>query len=174
MFKRTAMLFSVAIMFTTFSVGCMNFAPSDRFIAVLTPTAGSATSGIVQFYQTDEGVRIVAAVSNLTPGDHGFHIHQWGDISLDNGKAAGGHFNPEIKAHGARDADHRHVGDLGNLSADSNGVANYEWTDPDMDLAQIIGRGVIVHAKKDDYGQPTGNAGARVAQGVIGVANDEE
>jgi Cu/Zn superoxide dismutase len=63
---------------------------------------------------------------------------------------------------------------LGNLHADSHGVASYDWTDTEMNLSLIIGRGVIIHEKADDYGQPTGNAGGRVAQGVIGVAKPDE
>ncbi len=158
-----------------FSVGCMNHhAHVDRAIAVMTPTQGNNVRGTVEFHKADNGVRVVASITGLTPGDHGFHIHHWGDITAADGTATGGHFDPFGHDHGARDADVKHIGDLGNLSADRNGVATYDWTDPDMSIALIIGRGVIIHAEPDDYGQPTGNAGARVAQGVIGVAKPAE
>jgi len=172
MLKTTSKLLPLAAI-ALFNIGCAT-APTNHAMAVVTPTAGNNAAGVVDFTQTDDGVHITAEISGLTPGDHGFHIHEWGDISKPNGKAEGGHLNLNHTPHGARDAKVRHTGDLGNITADARGVARYDWTDPDLNLALIIGRGVIVHAKPDDYGQPTGNAGARVAQGVVGVAKEEE
>jgi Cu-Zn family superoxide dismutase len=90
--------------------------------------------------------------------------------------STGGHFNPEGLPHGGREAKERHVGDLGNVTADSNGVASFKMLDHKVKLSgphSVIGRGLIVHAKEDDEKtQPTGDAGGRVAGGVIGVAND--
>jgi Cu-Zn family superoxide dismutase len=121
------------------------------------------------------GIRVIAEVSGLTPGDHGFHVHQWGDASAPDGTSAGGHFNPHDTDHALPEADVRHVGDLGNLHAGADGRAVYDRIDTGLSLGgahTIIGRGLIIHAKTDDGGQPTGNAGARVAIGVIGIAKN--
>ena len=143
-------------------------------VCVLHPTEGNEVGGIVTFIQTKDGVKIVADVEGLSPGKHGFHIHQYGDCSTPDGTSTGGHFNPTNKKHGSPDAEERHVGDLGNLIADDNGKAHYERVDKVISLNglnSIIGRGIIVHAGEDDFvTQPTGNAGSRLAFGVIGLA----
>ena len=143
-------------------------------VAVLSPTKGSNVSGVVTFTKVDGGVMIIADVTGLTPGKHGFHIHEFGDCSAADATSAGGHFNPHRIEHGAPDASTRHAGDFGNLEADESGRAHYERVDTVISLKgahSIIGHGVIVHEKVDDLkSQPTGNAGARVACGVIGVA----
>jgi Cu-Zn family superoxide dismutase len=143
-------------------------------VCILYPTEGNETSGIVKFTHSSEGIKIVADVIGLTPGKHGFHIHEFGDCSRLDGKSAGGHFNPDDKNHGAPNGTERHVGDLGNLVTGEDGKAHYEWTDSYISftgLNSIIGRAIIVHAGEDDLtSQPTGNAGARLACGVIGLA----
>jgi len=145
-----------------------------KAIAVLHPTQGSQVAGTVTFTKSGDGIKIVADVTGLTPGKHGFHIHEFGDCSSPDGKAAGGHFNPTNSPHAGHDAAQRHVGDLGNLEADSSGKAHLELTDNMMTMSgdkSIIGRGVIVHEKEDDLkSQPVGNAGGRLACGVIGIA----
>jgi len=144
-----------------------------KAICVLSSTEGNETSGIVTFTQSEEGVKIVAQIEGLTEGKHGFHIHQYGDCSAVDGTSAGGHFNPEGKKHGSQMDHERHIGDLGNVVANAEGKAYYEKVDKEVSLNgknSIIGRGIIVHAGEDDLkSQPTGNAGARVACGVIGV-----
>lgn len=147
-----------------------------RVIAVLHPTAGNKCQGKVIFVQDGEKVKVVAEVEGLTPGQkHAFHIHQYGDCSAPDATSAGGHYNPENHPHGLPEADARHAGDLGNLVADEHGKARYQATFDNISIAglknPIIGRGVIVHAKEDDGGQPVGNAGPRIACGVIGVAD---
>lgn len=145
-----------------------------KAIAVLHPTAGSSVAGSVTFTRSGEEIKVVADVTGLTPGKHGFHIHEFGDCSSSDGNSAGGHFNPTHKAHGAPDAGDRHAGDLGNLEADASGKAHLEWSDKVMKLSgadSVVGHAVIVHEKADDLKtQPTGNAGGRLACGVIGVA----
>ena len=145
----------------------------NKAICVLHPTEGNEVTGTVTFTKSGDGVKIVANVKGLTPGKHGFHIHQYGDCSAPDGTSAGGHFNPEGVDHGGPDANVRHVGDLGNLEAGDDGTANLEYTDNMVRLTGehgIIGRGIIVHAGEDDLtSQPTGAAGARVACGVIGI-----
>lgn len=143
-------------------------------VCILHPTDGSIANGIVKFIQTSKGIKITADVEGLTPGKHGFHIHEFGDCSRLDGKSAGGHFNPDGQKHGAPDEKERHVGDLGNLVAGEDGKAHYEWIDSHISFTgekSIIGRAIIIHAGEDDLtSQPTGNAGARLACGVIGLA----
>jgi Cu-Zn family superoxide dismutase len=145
-----------------------------KAVALLSSTKGNDVAGEVTFTKVDGGVKIVADVTGLTPGSHGFHIHEFGDCSAPDGMSAGGHFNPHHMQHGGPDAEVRHAGDFGNLDADATGKAHYERVDTVISLEgadSIIGHAVIVHAKADDLKtQPTGNAGARVACGAIGVA----
>lgn len=146
-------------------------------VAVLHPSNNSGVTGQVVFTKVGDAVQVVVSVSGLTPGDHGFHIHEFGDCSADDGTSAGGHYNPENMQHAGPTDDTRHVGDLGNITADENGVANKMYIDSGIALNgehSIIGRGVIVHADKDDLtSQPTGAAGARVACGTIGISKPE-
>ncbi len=143
-------------------------------VVVLSPTDGSEASGTVTFTQVDTGILVVADLVGLEPGPHGFHIHEFGDCSASDGTSAGGHFNPEGTEHGAPSDSHRHVGDLGNITANEAGTVHYEFTDTHLAFSgqnSIIGRGVIVHAGEDDLTtQPTGAAGGRVACGVVGIA----
>jgi Cu-Zn family superoxide dismutase len=145
-----------------------------KAICVLYPTKGNNVSGTITFIPTEKGVLVKADLQGLTKGKHGFHIHDFGDCSADDGNSAGGHFNPEGKSHGAPMDMSRHDGDMGNIEADESGKGHLEYTDPMMMLSgphSIIGRSVIVHQNEDDLKtQPTGNAGARIACGVIGVA----
>ena len=143
-------------------------------VAVLHPTAGNQVTGIVYFSATAQGVQITADLDGLTPGDHGFHIHALGDCSAPDATSAGGHFNPDGTPHAGPDAAQRHVGDLGNITADSAGHAHYERTDTVIALGEahsIVGRAVVVHGGADDFtSQPSGAAGPRVACGVVGIA----
>jgi Cu-Zn family superoxide dismutase len=143
-------------------------------IAVVTPTKGNSVHGTVTFEQVEKGVRIVAKLTGLKPGKHGFHIHEFGDISSDDGSSAGGHFNPTGMSHSMPMSEKRHAGDMGNIEADSDGKVHLDYIDPVMKLNgqySIIGHAVIIHEKEDDFKtQPTGNAGARVGYGVVGIA----
>ncbi|NIR42453.1 MAG: superoxide dismutase family protein [Gemmatimonadetes bacterium] len=143
-------------------------------VAVLHPTEGNEARGIVTFQRADGGIKIGANIEGLAPGKHGFHIHELGNCSAPDGTSAGGHFNPEGMPHGAPSDEERHVGDLGNLTAVESGRADYERTDSHIAFEgthSIIGRAVIVHAGEDDLtSQPSGDAGPRVACGVIGIA----
>ena len=152
------------------------WAAVKQAVAVLHSTAGNKAHGKVTFTQEGEKVKVVAVLEGLNPGQkHAFHVHQFGDCSAPDGMSTGGHYNPEGHEHGLPDKGKRHAGDLGNIQADNAGKALYEITVDNISVAgvknPIIGRGVIVHAKVDDGGQPVGNAGARIACGVIGVAN---
>ena len=146
-----------------------------KAIAVLHPTkSGGDANGTVTFTKVEGGVRVEAEIRGLIPGEHGFHIHEFGDCSSPDAMSAGGHFNPDKSEHGAMKGEKRHVGDLGNIEANARGVAKVDFVDKHLSFSgshNILGRGVIVHEKADDLKtQPTGNAGGRVACGVIGVA----
>jgi Cu-Zn family superoxide dismutase len=143
-------------------------------VAVLFPTKKSDVKGRVTFTQDGNTVKVHAEISGLTPGEHGFHIHEFGVWSED-GLAAGSHFNPTMQPHAGPESTKRHVGDLGNVKANANGHAVLELEDSHLSFHgphSIIGRGLVVHEKADDLKtqQPPGNAGGRLAVGVIGVA----
>lgn len=146
-----------------------------KAIAHLNPTEGNVTSGTVTYTQEAGGVRVVAHLTGLTPGKHGWHIHEKGDCSAPDAMSAGGHFNPDSMPHSGPHSEQRHAGDMGNLEADSTGMAHLEYLDTVMRLQgpnSVIGRAVIIHAGEDDLTtQPTGNSGARVACGVIEADN---
>jgi Cu-Zn family superoxide dismutase len=145
-----------------------------KAVAELHGTKGNDVSGIVTFTKEADGIRVVADITGLKPGKHGFHIHEYGDCTAEDGTSAGGHFNPENVQHGSPTDSIRHVGDLGNIEAGQDGKAHFEMTDALLSFSgshSIIGRGVIVHGGEDDLtSQPSGNAGPRVACGVIGIA----
>ena len=149
-----------------------------KAIAVLHSTAGNKVSGTVTFTEVADGVQVQAQITGLTPGKHGFHVHEFGDCSAADLSSAGAHFNPTNQPHAAADAAARHVGDMGNVEADASGAAKLNYLDHDMSLANdqrsIIGRSVVVHAKADDLkSQPAGDSGARIACGVIGRAKNQ-
>ena len=144
-----------------------------RATAALQPTKGSKAFGEATFEEVDGKVRVIVFAQGLKPGqDHGFHIHEAGDCSSGDGMSTKGHFNPHGKPHGDPSGSERHAGDLPALKAGKDGRAKVDVT---VDLvtvrpgpASVVGRGLIIHADPDDYKtQPTGNAGARIACGVI-------
>jgi superoxide dismutase, Cu-Zn family len=117
---------------------------------------------------------IKGTITGLTPGDHGFHIHEFGDMSK-GCESMGGHYNPDDATHG--DLDKGHVGDLGNITAEEDGTASFSIQANRVELIgerSVVGRGLVVHSDQDDLGQgvddeslKTGNAGDRLACGVI-------
>ncbi len=159
-------------------VGAPPTAPgSQRAKATLQSKSGSSVSGTVRFETRGDGVHVVADVAGLSPGSHGFHVHEIGDCSSPDGTSAGDHFagagvvagHKLGPTHGLPDAPARHAGDLGNLDAAADGNAHLERGDDVVMLSgerSVIGRAVIVHASRDD-GADAKSAGARVACGVI-------
>ena len=146
-----------------------------KAICVVHPLGDSKVKGTVTFTKQAGGIEIVAELTGLDAGEHGFHVHEFGDCSMADGICAGGHFNPTGAPHGAPDAAARHIGDLGNIEADETGKATYKRVDKLIAFSgpnSIIGRGIIVHAGRDDLTtQPTGDAGGRIGCGVIGIAD---
>lgn len=139
--------------------------------------------GVVRFIETSDSlVTIDIDIQGLKKNSlHGFHVHQYGDMS-EGCDSMCSHFNPFNKKHGGPESKERHVGDLGNLQTDANGNAKYKITDSLIKLkgtkSNIIGRGLIIHEDKDDCGLggfpdslTTGHAGKRIACSVIGYAN---
>lgn len=177
--KNKTLQFMKTILYSLFAVGSMGLTfAEDSYVVVLSPTSGNIAKGIVTFEEGPDEVVIKAHVSGLKPNSkHGFHIHEFGDVSASDGKAAGGHFNPAGLDHALPGEKAGHAGDLGNLEANESGVAilslNVEKSQFPDGLRSILGRGMIVHANPDDGGQPTGNAGDRIASGVIGLRNPD-
>ncbi|CAG8468339.1 8400_t:CDS:2 [Diversispora eburnea] len=152
-----------------------------KLIAVLRGDNPSINvNGIITFTQDNEHspTLIDVDIKGLKPGKHGFHIHEFGDNT--NGcTSAGGHYNPFNKNHGAPEDENRHVGDLGNVTASADGTVKTRIIDKQIKLNgsySVIGRTIVVHADVDDLGKgghkdslTTGNAGGRLACGVIGI-----
>ena len=148
-------------------------------IALLAPTEGNTASGVVEFKQDGDIMHVHLRIEGLPPkSSHGLHIHEKGDCRAPDASSAGGHFNPHGDRHGGPGSEYRHAGDLGNIQTDVNGSAEMEIEVTGISLGtgsdSIIGRSVIVHAQADDLiSQPSGNAGPRVACGLISKNPDK-
>jgi Cu-Zn family superoxide dismutase len=142
-------------------------------VAVLAPATNGPVKGQVTFTEETQGVRVTANITGLTPGKHGFHIHEKGDCSAPDFTSAGGHWNPLNAKHGAPTSGgtQHHFGDFGNVEANDQGVVRFERVFQWLSFTgtnSFLGRAVVVHAKADDLtSQPAGDAGARIACGVI-------
>ena len=144
-----------------------------------TPDAPAINGSVVLIEQPD-GLHMVGSIHNVSPGNHGFHIHEGSQCGID-GQAAGGHFNPYQTAHGfllTQGLEQVHAGDLGNLAIAENGQAQWQALIPGLSLGNgllsVANRTLVVHAQPDDFSQPTGNAGGRIACGIIQVVPDPQ
>ncbi|HEX2059197.1 MAG TPA: superoxide dismutase family protein [Thermoanaerobaculia bacterium] len=166
---KRLVLFSVSLLLLA---SCASVATGPSAIANLSPTSGSNASGTVLLTQLGDGsVEVRVNLTGVPAGVHGFHIHEKGDCG-DNGNAAGGHYNPTNVAHGAPNADPHHAGDWGNVTADAQGNVNARFVTRSVTVTEgpttAVGHAIILHANPDDLTtQPTGNAGARIACGVV-------
>lgn len=154
---------------------------SANVIQAIAVFDGKKIKGTVLFTEDSGVVHVDIHLEGLKKNaKHGFHVHEAGDLS-DQCESLCAHFNPYGKTHGCPGMKTRHVGDLGNIVTDANGCAIYRITDDQIKLrgtkANIIGRGLIIHADEDDCGQgghatslTTGNSGKRIACAVIGYA----
>ena len=148
---------------------CANIEPCNK---------ESNISGTIYLEEVNDLVRIYGTVTNLTPGKHGFHIHESADLTqcCTSLKA---HYNPTNSVHGGPNSKNRHVGDLGNIIADEKGIATIDINDHLIKLNgpfSVIGRSLVIHQDEDDLGLgnneeslKTGNAGKRIAYGIIGI-----
>ena len=139
----------------------------------LEPTEGNAARGTVRFSDADGRVAVAGSIEGLPPGEHGLHIHERGDCSAPDASSAGDHFNPRGAPHGSPQdpLSERHLGDLGNVTAGADGVAQVDIQIAGLSLEgpeSIIGKALVVHADADDFEtQPSGDSGDRLGCGVI-------
>jgi len=166
-------LLAVACCAAVFSGCAMMEEKEPTATATLEPRSGSNVRGTITFTQVGDVVRISGEVTGHTKGPKGFHIHAMGDCSAHDAMSAGGHFNPGMSKHGGPYDPVKHAGDLGNITFNAEGVAKINFAVGDISVSRdrpdgIIGRALMVHAQGDDLKtDPTGNAGGRVACGVI-------
>ena len=145
-------------------------------VAVMRPTGvgPKELKGLVKFTDTGKGVKVTATFEGLpASAELGFHVHEFGDLTGEDGMTTGGHYNPDGHQHGAP-GEKAHAGDMGNVKTGADGKATHEVTIPHATLSgknALLGRAVIIHGKTDDLkSQPAGNAGPRIGSGVVGVA----
>jgi Cu-Zn family superoxide dismutase len=143
-------------------------------VCVLIPKDGGNVHGLIVFEAVEGGIQVTADVTGLTPGKHGFHIHEYGDCCTEDFKSAGSHLMAKGEMHAGPHDPNRHIGDMGNLVADDKGNAHLTLVDDKLSFSgpnSIIGRAVIIHDGEDDLKtQPTGSAGSRAACGTIGIS----
>lgn len=145
--------------------------PRAQAVAVLAPAPNQQVKGQVTFKEEAQGVRVTAEISGLTPGKHGFHLHEKGECNPPDFTSAGGHWNPTSAKHGSPEGGDHHYGDFGNIEANQQGVAKldrvFHWLSF-TGTNSFVGKAVVVHGNPDDLtSQPAGNAGPRVACGVV-------
>ncbi|RIX43500.1 MAG: superoxide dismutase family protein [Rhodocyclales bacterium GT-UBC] len=161
----------LSLLATCLLAACATTPSGPAASATLAARSGSTVSGSVQFVEVTGGLRVEGKLAGLTPGEHGFHVHEAGDCSAPDASSAKGHFNPAGKSHGHHGSTEHHGGDMPNLVANASGEANYSFELKGVALSGpngVVGRSVVVHADPDDYkSQPAGNSGKRVACGVI-------
>ena len=160
-------------------VGSANVWAATGKAVIQGTTEGSRISGSATLKDTPQGLKVTVKVAGVPPGTHGLHIHEQGACG-DQGKAAGGHFNPAGAPHGFLPKDRStkaHAGDMGNIQVSRRGSGKATVVLPGVSLKgtggthSVEGRAIIVHEKADDFGQPVGNAGGRIGCGVITISD---
>lgn len=153
---------------------------ASRARAQMSPTEGSEVAGTVEISESADAIVLDVMLTGLTPGRHGFHVHEYGDCSAPDASSAGDHYNPSGTAHGAPDsgAGARHAGDLGNVEADASGVVEARIEDSLLEMEGergVVGHAIIVHSGEDDLAsQPSGESGDPLACGVVRAVSGDE
>ncbi len=150
----------------------------DHGVAVLHPTQANQAHGTVHFVQQTDNVLVVFDIAGLEPDStHGIHVHEYGDCTAPDATSAGGHYNPQGHPHELPPKTPRHAGDLGNIVADAKGRVRAQVKFDNISVSgmksPVLARAVILHAKPDTGMGQTGEAGPRIACGVIGIANPQ-
>ena len=146
----------------------------ERLASAMLSRADGVPVGTVQIFARGDTTFLTVAATGLSPGVHGFHLHTTGNCTAPDFKSAGGHLNPQGRQHGSLNPAGKHLGDLDNLAVDASGTAS---ASADLALSREAllealfdadGSAVVIHADADDYtSDPAGNAGARIACGVL-------
>ena len=140
--------------------------------ATLNPSEGQTAKGTVHFQDVGDGTaEVVVDLTGVPPGEHGFHVHDKGDCG-NNGANAGPHFDPTHMVHGDPQAQSHHAGDFGNVTANANGEVHTHFETHSVTVKEgmlsVVGHAVVLHGNPDDLvSQPSGNAGPRIACGVV-------
>ncbi len=157
-----------------FFLSCSHQKLMNKTVVDLESKSNSKVTGVINIWETEDSIKVTANVKGLNPSsEHGFHIHEKGDCSAKDAKSAGGHYSPEDSKHGGPDQMNHHLGDMGNLTSDSDGVATKTIVIKKLNISKgnkfsVKGKAIIIHNDQDDMtSQPSGNAGARIACGVI-------
>ena len=170
--QRALVVSSLLALSGCHTLGVLGTGAKPGIVAECTLAAlnGAAASGHAVFTQMVDHVHVEMSLKGLSPGLHGIHVHE-GSSCANSGSTAGDHFNPHGHEHGPMGIATSHLGDLGNANASALGDAHLSFDDPTLSLDgadSIIGHCLLVHADPDDLkSQPAGNAGARVACGII-------
>lgn len=148
----------------------------NKAVAVLQPINNSNVSGIVYFNDKGGAVEIIADVNGLQQGDHGFHIHTFGDLSSVDGSSTGVIFGSLESDNKKNITGNNYRGNLGNIYALDSSLAEYKQEKFSLSLngeLSIVGRSIVIHEGEDDYETlPCGNAGRVIAVGIIGIAKN--
>jgi Cu-Zn family superoxide dismutase len=147
-----------------------------KAVASIQSKSDSHVTGMAAFGEANGKVTLTISIEGAEPGPHAVHLHEKGDCTAPDGASAGGHWNPTHENHGKWGTAPFHRGDIGviEVGADGKGTLTLTtdlWTIGSGTETDVIGKAVIVHAKADDFTtQPTGNAGGRIACGVVEAA----
>jgi len=172
--RKSLFLAFAALGFVLFTSMDASVPEPTKAIVKLAPAEGWSVSGTVTFTKEDSGVRVFGHIQGLAPGKHGFHIHDFGDLTdTAKGASLGGHFDPDGTMAEMASAYNLQAGNFGNIEADAAGNATVNFLSTKIGLSgasSILGRSLVVHEKADDMlTPPSGNSGARIAFGVIGI-----
>ncbi len=153
-------------------------APEKTAVAVLESRSDSHVTGKATFREANGKVTLNLEIDGAEPGTHAVHLHEKGDCSAPDGASAGGHWNPTHENHGKWGTAPFHRADIGNVEVGADGKGSLTmttdlWSIGGTPETDVVGKAIIVHAKADDFTtQPTGNAGGRVACGVVAPARE--